>query len=303
MAFLRTRSNLLVLLVAALSLLPLAASGPPAGNGPPAGKGSPGQPGPIAHPHVPGEVLVKFRAGAGPGERARFRAGLGATRVREALGRRLEHLRLGAGKTVEEALERYRRHPLVEYIEPNYLVQADSLPVDPRFPEMYGLRNTGQTGGTPGADIDAELAWNITTGSTDVLVGVIDTGIDHNHPDLAANMWTNPGEIPGNGLDDDGNGFIDDVRGWDFANGDNNPFDDAGHGSHVAGTIGSVADNDLGVAGVNWKVSLVGIKFLNQFGSGTIADAIAAVEYATLIGVDLTNNSWGGSIYVLKINA
>ncbi len=134
---------------------------------------------------------------------------------------------------------------------------------------------------------------NLQTGSKKVLVGVIDTGIDRNHEDLKANMWTNPNEIPNNGKDDDGNGYVDDVHGWDFANNDNNPHDDHSHGTHCAGTIGAVGNNGKGVVGVCWNVSMVGIKFLGPTG-GYLSDGVKSLNYATKIGVDLTSNSWGG---------
>ena len=147
------------------------------------------------------------------------------------------------------------------------------------------------------ADIDAPEAWDISTGSRDILVGVIDTGIDHTHPDLADNMWTNPNEIAGNFIDDDNNGYIDDTRGWDFFNDDNNPIDDNGHGTHCAGTIGGVGNNTNGVAGVCWQVSLVGLKFFSANGEGYTSDALSAIYYANSIGVKLTSNSWGGGGY------
>ncbi len=186
---------------------------------------------------------------------------------------------------------------VVALAEPDYIAHAIATPNDPSFTQLYGLHNTGQTGGVADADINAPEAWAITTGSRTVRVGVIDTGIDHTHPDLAANMWTNPGEIAGNNIDDDGNGYVDDVRGWDFVNDDNNPMDDNRHGTHVAGTIGGVGGNSLGVVGVNWQVSLVGLKFLSGSGSGTHSDAVEAVAYATTLGLELTSNSWGGGGY------
>ncbi len=186
---------------------------------------------------------------------------------------------------------------LVSIAEPDFVVHAFLTPNDPSFAQLYGLHNTGQTGGVPDADIDAPEAWGINIGSRDILVGVIDTGIDRTHPDLAANMWTNPGEIPGNGIDDDGNGYVDDVHGWDFVNNTNNPADDHYHGTHCAGTIGAVGGNGVGVVGVAHHVSLVALKFLSATGGGTTSDAVEAVAYATGLGVHLTSNSWGGGGY------
>lgn len=197
--------------------------------------------------------------------------------------------------TVSEALAAFAQKPQAAvYAEPDYIVHTSVQPNDSSFSELWGMHNTGQSGGTADADIDAPEAWNLTTGSRGVLVGVTDTGIDATHPDLAANMWTNSNEIPGNGLDDDSNGYVDDSHGWDFVNNDNDPMDDNRHGTHCAGTIGGVGDNGSGVAGVNWQVSLVGLKFLSGSGSGTTSDAVEATAYATSIGVTLTSNSWGG---------
>ena len=177
--------------------------------------------------------------------------------------------------------------------ERDYLVFPTLFPDDTSFPQLWGMHNTGQTGGTADADIDAPEAWDISTGSREVLVGVIDTGVDRTHPDLAANMWRNPNEIVGNGVDDDGNSFVDDVNGWDFFSNDNNPMDENNHGTHCSGTIGGVGNNLNGVTGVCWQVSIVGIRFLGPSG-GSTSDAIECVNYATGLGVDLTSNSWGG---------
>ncbi|MEK7950105.1 S8 family serine peptidase [Luteolibacter soli] len=181
--------------------------------------------------------------------------------------------------------------------EPDYLQFADVTPSDPSFSSLWGLHNTGQSSGVADADIDAPEAWSISTGSRDVIVGIIDSGIDGSHPDLAANMYTNPGEIPANGIDDDANGFIDDVHGWDFYTDDSDPTDGNGHGTHCAGTIGGVGDNLIGVAGVNWEVSLVALQFLSPGGSGSTSDAVDAVNYGRKLGVTLTSNSWGGGAY------
>src|SRR5262249_17056604 len=151
------------------------------------------------------------------------------------------------------------------------------------------------TGGTPDADIDAPEAWDVTTGSSRVVVAVLDTGVDYTHPDLAANIWTNPGEIPGNGIDDDHNGYVDDVPGYDFANNDPDPMDDQGHGTHVAGTIGAVGNNGVGVVGVAWNVRIMALKFLDSAGNGTVANAIRALNYAVANGATISNNSYGGN--------
>ncbi len=243
--------------------------------------------------YVPGELIVKFKPQAEGRHKASARADV-AGELHRTFRSKAEHWRLGPGVDTEQAIARLKANPEVEYAEPNYILTADVIPNDARFNEMWALRNTGQTGGTPGADIDATLAWDVTVGSPNVLIGVIDTGCDYNHPDLAANIWTNPGEIPGNGIDDDGNGFVDDVHGYDFYNDDGDPFDDHGHGTHTAGTIGAVGDNGIGTVGVNWNVKILCLKFLGSSGSGSTAGAAAAVDYAVQMGVDLTSNSWGG---------
>lgn len=207
---------------------------------------------------------------------------------------RISLLKISKNVDVNEAVRDFNNNPNVEYAEPNYIVQTALMPNDPDFSKLYGLHNTGQTGGTADADIDSPEAWDLQTGNSGVLIAVIDTGVDYNHEDLSANMWTNSGEIANNGVDDDANGFIDDVRGWDFYSNDNDPFDDHGHGTHVSGTIGAVGNNNIGVAGVNWNVKILPIKFLGSGGSGTTAGAISSVQYATLIGVHIMSNSWGG---------
>jgi len=242
---------------------------------------------------IPGELIIRYRSDAVPSARANYIARIKANRVREFRRFNMEHVRL-TDMTTEEALRRFSRDPAIEYVEPNYEITLDAIPNDPRFPELYGMRNTGQTGGTPGADIKATNAWDVFTGDPNLKIGVIDTGVDYNHPDLAANVWTNPGEIPGNGLDDDNNGYVDDVHGYDFVNNDGDPFDDNGHGSHCAGTIAGVGDNNVGVTGVNWHAKIVGIKFLSAGGSGSTAGAISGVQYAIAVGCRLTSNSWGG---------
>lgn len=197
----------------------------------------------------------------------------------------------------------------VALLEPDFAITSAALPSDPSFDQLWGLRNMGQSGGVAGADIRAESAWTTTTGSRGVVVAVIDTGVDYTHPDLAANIWTNPREIADDGIDNDGNGYVDDVRGWDFANGDADPMDDHSHGTHVAGTIGATGANGVGVTGVSWQVSIMPLKFMSGAGRGTTSSAIAAINYATLmrrdfgINVVATNNSWGGSGASLALQA
>ena len=200
-----------------------------------------------------------------------------------------------------QAIRSLERDGRVAYAEPNFLLHADA-PNDPFMTRLWGLDNFGQTvnwtAGAPDADIDAREAWSVSTGSPDVVVAVVDTGVDFSHPDLAPNIWVNQGEncsgCRTNGVDDDGNGYVDDWRGWDFVNGDNNPTDDQGHGTHVSGTIAAVGDNGIGVAGVTWSTRIMPVKFLSAAGTGTVADAISAILYASANGATILNNSWGG---------
>jgi len=222
----------------------------------------------------PSAILVRFRA-----EDAR---GTDTGRA-WPLVRGLQRVGLAQGVSLEAALAAYRADPRVLYAEPDYRVQMTLAPNDPQFVSQWALDNTGQTGGTPDADIDAPGAWNVTTGTSSTIVAVIDTGVDYNHPDLAANMWVNAREIAGNGVDDDENGFVDDVRGWNFVRNTNDPMDDQGHGTHVAGTIGAVGDNGVGVAGVNWNVRIMAVKFLDSSGSGTSMAAPHVAGVAAMV--------------------
>ncbi|MFQ3259633.1 MAG: serine protease [Gammaproteobacteria bacterium] len=207
-----------------------------------------------------------------------------------------------SGMSTKDAIALLKSHQAIEYVEPDYQVSIARTPDDPRFDELWGLNNDGQTGGTADADIDAVEAWDISTGSRDVVVGVIDTGIDYSHSDLASNMWVNSSEIPGDGIDNDGNGFIDDVHGINAITDSGDPMDDEGHGTHVSGTIGASGGNGIGVVGVNHEVSLVGCKFLDAAGNGSTSDAIKCIDYMVSLknsGVNLRvlNNSWGGGGY------
>ena len=185
----------------------------------------------------------------------------------------------------------------------NYRRYADAVtPNDPGFTDLWGLNNTGQTGGTAGADISAPEAWSTTTGSSGVVVADIDTGVAYDHVDLAANMWHNPGEIPANGIDDDGNGYIDDVYGIDAVNGDSDPYDDLGHGTHTSGTAAAVGNNGIGITGVAWQARVMALKFLGPDG-GYDADAITCINYVVNeklnhgVNVVAINASWGGVGY------
>jgi subtilisin family serine protease len=243
---------------------------------------------------VTGEVLVQFKSTATAAEIRDFMDEAGATRLRRFPKIRAEHHRI-THTSVEDAVTRFRGHRAVEIIEPNWIVQADAIPNDPQFHLLWGLQNTGQTGGFPGSDIRAVPAWDVETGSPSVIVAVIDTGVDIYHPDLAANIWINLGEIPGNKVDDDGNGWVDDVNGYDFFNLDADPTDDVGHGTHVAGTIAAVGNNSVGITGVAWNARLMALKFLGANGTGPISAAVEAIEYAIQMGAHVLNNSWGGT--------
>jgi subtilisin family serine protease len=270
---------------------------------------------------MPGEVLVKFKSPAAA-RIAPAAAALAGARVKHRftqLG--WELIALPPTLTVPEALALYRAQAEVAFAEPNYRYELDPplrgagrdafhrvpplksrsgdavarvptgvgsvTPNDPRFGDLWGLEKIG-----------APQAWQRTTGGG-VVVGVVDTGIDYRHPDLAANVWSNPGEIPGNAKDDDHNGFVDDVHGIDLVEGDGDPLDDDGHGTHVSGTIGAVGNNGVGVAGVNWTVQIVMVRIFSADHFATAADIVKGYEYLTALkqqGVNLRviNNSWGG---------
>ncbi|MBE3574316.1 MAG: PKD domain-containing protein [Firmicutes bacterium] len=226
------------------------------------------------------------------------------------------------GTDVRREAAELSRRPEILYAEPDYKVYRDGAPVfpsDPYFNLMWGLHNPGASQMPPqaddpelsapavaDADIDMPEGWSIRTDSPEVIVGLIDTGAYVDHPDLAAHIWTNPGEIPDNGIDDDGNGYVDDIHGWDFYDGDNTVWDPDQrdqygyladeHGTHTAGTIGALSDNAMGVAGISWDIKIIILKFLGPEG-GFTSDAILALQYAAQAGAKLTNNSWGGGAY------
>jgi subtilisin family serine protease len=255
--------------------------------------------------YVPGEVIVKFHDSASKATIAAAHALAGGQTIKSFAGGadRFNHLKLGKGENVEDALAKYRHSPAVEYAEPNYLHQLTAIPNDTQFSSLWGLHNTGQsvngTAGTADVDIDAPEAWDITTGSSNVIIAVIDSGIAYDHPDLAANMWTNPGETPNDGIDNDNNGFVDDYFGYDFRFDDSEPMDpinfaggNPGHGTHVAGTIGAVGHNNSGVTGVMQTVKLMALKAGGVDNGLTTAAIIQAIDYAIRKGARAINASF-----------
>ncbi len=201
------------------------------------------------------------------------------------------------------AIKALSANPNVEIAEPNFIYHINRVPNDPMLGRLWGMNNTGAADsegnkGVVGVDISAVQAWDIQTGSKNVVVAVIDTGILWNNPDLADNVWTNEIEAKGKaGVDDDNNGFIDDIHGYDFANNKGDPMDDHGHGSHCSGTIGAKGNDGKGVVGVNWDVRIMGVKFLDAGGSGNLENALKAIDYATKMGAKIMSNSWGGGGY------
>ena len=266
-------------------------------------------------PAVPNQVLVNFQPGVTVADIATFYAKHGLVE-KERLGfapGEAPRLRLAQvkppGKMTDpdRFIRNLERDLRVEYAELNYILSTALTPDDPQFGQLWGLNNTGQSGGTADADIDAPEAWNITTGSSAVIVGIIDTGVDYNHEDLIDNIWKNPGECLGpggtcvaNGVDDDGNGYVDDFHGINAITNSGDPDDDHGHGTHTAGTIGARGNNNKGVVGANWTVSIAACKFLSAGGSGSTANAIKCFQYFNWLkkvqgqNVVVTNNSWGG---------
>jgi len=234
-----------------------------------------------------GEVLLKFKNQVQQQGINRVLSQVGIQVIKQLSAVQVYRCRISGTKSVLDAVAQCKSSPDVEYAEPNYIYHTSIVPNDPRFSSLYGMRM-----------IQAPEAWDIQKGSKSVIVGVIDTGIDANHKDLRDNVWRNPGES-GNGkennrVDDDNNGFVDDVQGWDFVNNDNKPFDDNEHGTHVSWSIGAVGNNSEGVAGVSWNVSIMPLKFLDASGSGSTGDAVEAIIYATNLGAKILSNSWGG---------
>jgi subtilisin family serine protease len=258
--------------------------------------------------YVPAEVLVKFKDEASSSGIKSLNVDMGAKELRAvSMNAAVIHqYKLEGALSVDEAVLKYRSNPAVEYAEPNYLYSLQAMPSDAQFGTLWGLHNTGQavngTAGKADADIDAPEAWDISTGSPNVIVAVIDSGIAYDHPDLAPNIWKNPGEIAGNGIDDDGNGLVDDVHGWDFLMNDNDPMDpvdlnpggNEGHGTHVAGTIAGAGNNGTGIAGVMWTARLMALKAGGVDRSLSTTGIISAIHYAIAKGARVINASFIG---------
>jgi subtilisin family serine protease len=265
-------------------------------------------------PHQPGELIILTRPGFSlAGDEGSVVADFGATVLGEfdtpgglskSAGGEFLHIKLPAGVSVEEAMAAMSKDERVQFAVPNHTYGLPDGEVgqgvtnDPDLSKLWGLHNEGQTGGKADADIDAPEAWQVHTGRTQAqgghITAVIDTGIDYNHPDLKANMWTNPGEIAGDGIDNDGNGVIDDVHGYNAFADSGDPMDGHGHGSHCAGTIAGVGNNGVGVVGVNHNANLMAVKIFSDSGSTTAAAIIRGIQYSTKMGARITSNSWGG---------
>jgi len=265
---------------------------------------------------ISGQLVIKFDEGS---EKSQYQSILAQFDQSEVLDQKKkiyvvkDSALAGKEKSVAADLE---KNGTVVFAEPNFRVSLHNttsrVPQDPLYLKLWGLKNYGQDSpngieGTESADIGAMDVWSqTTTGSNKIKVAVLDTGIDYKHPDLAANMWVNQKEKDGvPGVDDDGNGYVDDLHGWDAISdkrstvyfgqiGDPDPMDDQGHGTHVAGTIGAVGGNGIGVVGVNWSVSLVAVKFLDANGSGSSVDEYRAMQYILANDIDIVNGSYGG---------
>ena len=271
---------------------------------------------------VPGEMMVKLNPGMEAGLMGDFASEYGAkvvekfdTGVFKSFGGELLRIKLPAGIDYSEAVAAMADDSRVAYAEPNLVYTLPEVqhgqeqqqgqeppkdptnPNDPDFNKLWGMNNDGQTGGTAGADVSAKEAWAITTGDgsdNGPLIAVIDTGVDYTHPDLAANMWTNPGEIPGDGIDNDGNGVIDDVHGYNAFADSGDPMDGHSHGTHCSGTIAGVGNNGVGVTGVMHDANLMAVKIFSDAGRTSTDAIVRGIMYSAKMGADITSNSWGG---------
>lgn len=258
---------------------------------------------------VPGQFLVRFKNPGAVRSSVALQSMEEKTKgkiIRSHVEQNFVILQKPLIQSMGSALQEIQSVDDVLYVEPNFVYRATKTSNDPDLGQLWGLKNVGQVdaakqAGVTGIDVDAERAWDITTGSANTIVAVIDSGLDYNHPDLMANAWTNTLEANGQpGVDDDNNGLIDDIHGANFVNpakptGD--PMDDHGHGTHCSGTVGGKGNDGRGIVGVAWDVKIIGVKFLNEDGSGNLEAAIQAVDYATKMGARIMSNSWAGGGY------
>ncbi|MDQ3954530.1 MAG: S8 family serine peptidase, partial [Actinomycetota bacterium] len=248
--------------------------------------------------HVPGELVVRYASGTDPAERAELRADYEVEKL-DAVGLPNTELVQVEPGTVAETAAALTADPAVVYAERNYVYRALGMPDDPLFPQLWGLHQPSD------ADVDAPQAWDLTTGRSSVTVAVVDTGVALDHPELAPNIWHNPGESGGgkesNHLDDDGNGYVDDYRGWDWIGDDQHPRDLHGHGTHVAGTIGARGNDGAGIAGMTWGSKIMALRALNSQGEGTTAELASAFTYAARNGAKVVNVSLGGNGHSLSV--
>ena len=261
---------------------------------------------------VPGQVIVKFEEDATEAEEADARRDEGLVKEDELelIDAEVVEVR---GQSAEQAVRDLERRPDVEYAEPDYIRRPTGYADEPRFRELWGLNNTGQsvngTAGSSDVDLNGPEASTVTQGNANLVVAVIDDGVDFTHPDLAGRKWVNPGESgtdtrgrnkATNRVDDDKNGYVDDVNGWDFVNNDNTVHNSSAdtHGTHVAGTI-AASVNGAGVVGVAPNVKIMALNFLGSGPNpGLVSDEIEAIEYATKMGVRISNNSYGAAGFV-----
>jgi len=243
-----------------------------------------------------GELLIRFRRNSTEAEIAALLQEQGAQRVARLRGQSgIERLRLSAGSDPSAVAEAFRSSRLVEMVEPNYLITGDQMvPNDPRFGEQWALKSVSANGRDSGSDINVARAWEVTTGTRRTVIAIIDSGIDFTHTDLRQNEWNNLSErADGRASDDDGNGFTDDLHGWDFLTDTNEIRDEQGHGTAVAGIIAARGNNGTGISGVMWRASLMSLRVLDKTGTGDVASAVEAIDYATQSGAQVINCSWG----------
>ncbi|HKX30064.1 MAG TPA: S8 family serine peptidase, partial [Blastocatellia bacterium] len=261
---------------------------------------------PITAKHRPGELIVKFREGVPLWQQELITLAFGRSEKPIRGHHRLRRLTVKDGNDLSRAMEELNElDSLIEYAEPNYLVtragdvgRTPPAPNDPKFPEQWALANTGQRGGAEGADIGALAGWQQTTGSRATIIAVIDTGIDPGHPDLIHNLWLNREEAEGReGVDDDHNGYLDDLAGWNFVDDSSAIDDDHGHGTAMAGIIAAEADNGGGLSGVMWRARLMPLKALDRSGTGAISEVVEAIDYAAAQGASVINCSFGTEGY------